>query len=290
MSKPRIGWIGLGHMGRPMATNLLKAGYALTVYNRTRATAEALGVAIADSPAALARGTDVVITMVADDASQEAVLFGPEGVAAGARPGQTVINMGTISPTLSRSVAERLDARGVAVLDAPVSGSVKPATDGTLVILVGGDAAAVAACRPIFDVLGKRTFHFGGHGQGATAKLAINMVLGTMLQALAEAVVFGEATGLDRDTLLDMIAETPCAAPILTLKSQSLRRRDYPAVFPLKHMAKDIRLALAAAAGVEIPAARTVSASFDAAERQGLGEQDVMAIVKLLEGTPADRG
>ncbi|MBI5165982.1 MAG: NAD(P)-dependent oxidoreductase [Magnetospirillum sp.] len=277
-------------MGRPMATNLLKAGYALTVYNRTRATAEALGVAIADSPAALARGADVVITMVADDASQEAVLFGPDGVAAGTRPGQTVINMGTISPILSRSVAERLDARGVAVLDAPVSGSVKPATDGTLVILVGGDAAAVAACRPIFDVLGKRTFHFGGHGQGATAKLAINMVLGTMLQALAEAVVFGEATGLDRDILLDMIAETPCAAPILTLKSQSLRRRDYPAVFPLKHMAKDVRLALAAAGGVEIPAARTVSASFDAAERQGLGEQDVMAIIKLLEGTAADRG
>lgn len=282
MSKPRIGWIGLGHMGVPMVANLVKAGYPLTVYNRTRAKAEGLGTAIADTPAHLAQTTDIIITMVADDAAQEAILFGPDGVAVGLQAGQTLINMGTISPEASRSAAQRLEPKGIHVLDAPVSGSVKPATDGTLVILTGGNAKTVADCQPIFDVLGKRTFHFGTHGQGANAKLTINMLLGMILQALAESVVYGDARGLDRGTLLDMIAETALASPLIQMKLPSLRQDSYPPAFPLKHMAKDFRLALAAAGSEEIPATRTVSASFQAAEQQGLGDQDVMAVIQIL--------
>jgi 3-hydroxyisobutyrate dehydrogenase-like beta-hydroxyacid dehydrogenase len=268
-------------MGVPMLGNLVKAGYDLTVYNRSRAKAEGLGLAIAASPAQLAANVDIVITMLADDAAQEAVLFGPEGVAEGLRPGQVVINMGTISPEASRAAAERLGRHGVAVLDAPVSGSVKPATDGTLVILVGGEAATLARCQPIFDVLGKRSFHFGGPGAGALAKLAINMLLGTTLQALAETVVFADGQGLERATLLDMIAETACASPIVNLKLPALRADAYPAAFPLKHMAKDFRLALAA--GATLPATQAVAATFAAAEAAGQGDNDVMAVIKALE-------
>jgi len=285
MSKPRIGWIGLGHMGVPMTANLMKAGFPLMVWNRTRSKAEAIeGAFVAASPADLAQGVDILVTMLSDDASQEEVLFGPGGVAEGAKIGQIIINMGTISPQASRSAAIRLGQLGVLVLDAPVSGSVKPATDGTLVILVGGDAEALARCQPVFDVLGKRTFHFGKAGQGANAKLAINMMLGTMLQAAAETVVFGEAAGLDRGLLLDMIAETPCASPIFNLKAPTIRADSYPPAFPLKHMAKDFRLMLEAANGADISVAEAVSANFQKAEAEGLGDQDVMAVIKVLEG------
>ncbi|OIQ93825.1 2-(hydroxymethyl)glutarate dehydrogenase [mine drainage metagenome] len=281
MAMVKIGWIGLGHMGVPMVRNLRAAGYALTLYNRTPGKAEGLGAALAASPAALAKAVDVVITMLADDAAQEAVLFGPGGVAEGLRPGQTVINMGTISPEASRRAAERLGALGVAVLDAPVSGSVKPATDGTLVILVGGAAEVVERCQPIFAVLGKKTLHFGGPGQGANAKLAINMLLGTLIEATAETVRFGEALGLERGQLLEMIGQSACASPIFQLKVPALLADDYPPAFPLKHMAKDFRLieAAAAAAGIGLPAAQAVAARFAAAEAQALGERDVMAVI-----------
>ena len=283
MTKPRIGWIGLGHMGVPMVGNLIAAGYALTLYNRTPGKADSLKGHFVSSPAELARQSDIVITMLSDDSGQESVLFGKDGVFSAARTGLTVINMGTVSPQASRDTAERLGKVGVDVLDAPVSGSVKPAQDGTLVILVGGDAAVLGRCQPIFDLLGKRTFHFGAHGQGSVAKLAINMMLGMTLEALAESVLFGEAGGLDRATLLEMIGETACTSPIVTLKLPSLKVDSYPAAFPLKHMAKDFRLALAESAGLDIPSGRATAASFAAAESRGLGDSDVMAVIKSLK-------
>lgn len=283
MTDLKIGWIGLGHMGVPMTANLIKAGYDLTVWNRSPEKAAGLGAAIAASPVDLARSVDVVITMLSDDASQDAVLFGSNGVAQGLKAGQIVINMGTISPETSRRTAERLGGLGVSVLDAPVAGSVKPATDGTLVILVGGDADILAKCQPIFDVLGKRTFHFGGAGQGSNAKLSINMLLGVMLQGVGESLTFGEALGLDRAQLLDMFAETPCASPILAMKTAPLKARDYPPAFPLKHMAKDFRLMLAAADGADTSVAQVVSDNFQKAEAQGLGDADVMAVIKVME-------
>jgi 3-hydroxyisobutyrate dehydrogenase-like beta-hydroxyacid dehydrogenase len=284
MSKPRIGWIGLGHMGVPMTANLQKAGFPLMVWNRTRSKAEAVaGAFVAASPAELASSADIIVTMVSDDASQEEVLFGPGGVAEGLSAGQVVINMGTISPAASRSAAERLGKLGVHVLDAPVAGSVKPATDGTLVILVGGEADVLARCQPIFEVLGKRTFHFGPAGQGANAKLSINMLLGILLQGVGESLTFGEAAGLDRSMLLEMFAETPCASPILAMKAPSLNAGDYPPAFPLKHMAKDFRLMLDAAKGSDTSLIEAASTNFRYAEEAGLGDQDVMAVIKVLE-------
>ncbi|MTJ80879.1 MAG: NAD(P)-dependent oxidoreductase [Telmatospirillum sp.] len=282
--KPKIGWIGLGHMGMPMSRNLLAAGYPVTVYNRTPGKADGLGCALAPSPAALAAASDVVITMVSDDASQDQVLFGEDGVAAGVSAGKTVINMGTVSPGASRDHAARLGRLGIDVLDAPVSGSVKPATDGTLLILVGGDKAVFERCQPIFDVLGKRSFHFGGHGQGANAKLAVNMMLGLTLQALAESVVLGAKTGLDTDMLLDMIGDAAVASPIIAMKSPSIRAGKFPAAFPLKHMAKDFGLAVEAAeaAGAAVPITRAACGTFASARKDGLGDNDIMAVLTEL--------
>ncbi|HXP97734.1 MAG TPA: NAD(P)-dependent oxidoreductase [Telmatospirillum sp.] len=285
MSASKIGWIGLGHMGVPMVTNLSKAGYPVTVYNRTRAKAEALGVPMADTSAALAASVEVIITMLADDASQEEVLFGKNGVAEGLSAGQTVINMGTISPAASRAHAKRLQDAGVHVLDAPVSGSTKPAADGTLVILVGGERAVFERHQPIFDVLGKRSFYFGDHGQGANAKLAINMMLGLTLQALAEAMVLGTESGLDRDSLLEMIGETAVASPIIAMKTPAIRANAFPAAFPLKHMAKDFGLAVEAAkaVGAELPITRQAAESFAKAQDNGLGDADIMAILTQIQ-------
>jgi len=284
MTGTKIGWIGLGYMGVPMVRNLVKAGFAVTVYNRTAAKAVEMGLPVAASPAELAAAVDVVITMVADDASQEAVLFGPDGIAAGARPGLSVINMGTISPEASRTQALRLSEMGIHVLDAPVSGSTKAATDAQLVILVGGEADVFARHQPIFAALGKRSFHFGGHGQGANAKLAINMLLGLTLQALSEAVVLGTKSGLDRDTLLEMIGTTAVASPIVAMKTPAIKAGQYPAAFPLKHMAKDFGLALDAAAkiGAELPITRTAADTFAKAKAAGLGDQDIMAILEQI--------
>ncbi|WP_158240513.1 NAD(P)-dependent oxidoreductase [Telmatospirillum siberiense] len=283
-AKAKIGWIGLGHMGLPMVRNLLSAGYPVSVYNRTPAKADALGCPVAATPAALAAASDIVITMVSDDASQEAVLFGADGVEQGLAAGRTVINMGTISPDASRAHAKRFAAKGIDVLDAPVSGSVKPATDGTLLILVGGEAAVFERCKPIFDLLGKRSFHFGGHGQGANAKLAVNMMLGLTLQALGEAVVLGTKTGLDTAMLLDMIGDAAVASPIIAMKTPSIKAGSFPAAFPLKHMAKDFRLASAAAAkaGADLPITRAATETFGEAEDSGLGDSDIMAVLAQL--------
>jgi len=284
MNTPAIGWIGLGHMGVPMARNVIKAGFPLTVFNRTPDKARDLGCKVAASAAALAKASDVLVTMLSDDAAQEEVLFGAGGVAAAMRPGTVVVNMGTMSPALSRSTAERLAARGVETLDAPVSGSVKPATEGTLVILVGGKTEVFARCRPLFDALGKKAFLFGGHGQGSRAKLAINMMLGLTLQALAEAVVLGESCGLDLDMVLDMVAEAAVASPIVNLKLPSIRKGDFTAAFPLRHMAKDFRLAVAEAGetGAPVPITRAACASYAKALSDGMGDLDIMAILKDL--------
>lgn len=282
MTHPKIGWIGLGHMGAPMAANLAKAGVPLTVYNRTPRDLPGIKVPVAASAAEAARGADIVVTMVSDDAAEEAVLFGPGGVAEALAPGQVVVNMGTVSPKLAVSVAERLAKRGVAALDAPVSGSVKPATDATLVILVGGAAEALETARPMFELLGKRTVHFGGPGQGARAKLAINLMLGVVMQGLAEAVTFGEASGLDTAALLDAIGESALASPLVAIKLAAIREGNFAAAFPLKHMAKDLRLASDAAAGATIPAAEVVRGSYELAVNDGLGDKDVIAILESL--------
>jgi 3-hydroxyisobutyrate dehydrogenase len=286
--KPAIGWIGLGNMGRPMVSNLLSAGYDVTVYNRTREIAVPFsekGAKLANSPRELAEQVDVVITMVSDSAALQAVFEGEEGLLAGVRAGQTVIDMSTVAPETSRQAAARLQEKGVSFLDAPVSGSVKPAAEGTLVILVGGDRSVFEKHLPIFDVLGKKAFYFGENGQGANAKLVINMLLGITMQGLSEALVLGAKTGLDRATLLEMIGVTACASPIIAMKTPNILEENFAAAFALKHMEKDFGLALEAAKHVQasLPATAASHQTFVAAKANGLGDQDIAAILLQLE-------
>jgi 3-hydroxyisobutyrate dehydrogenase len=286
--KPTIGWLGLGNMGLPMATNLLKAGYDVTVYNRTLSKAEplrALGAKVTDMAQGLAEQVDVVITMVSDGATLESVFAGEYGVYHGLRNGQTVIDMSTVAPETSRKLAAMAAEKGVAYLDAPVSGSVKPAQDGTLVILVGGEKEVYERHVPIFDVLGKQSFYFGANGQGNNAKLAINMMLGITLQGLSEALVLGAKTGLDRSTLLDMVSVTACASPIVLGKSPNILAENFDAQFALKHMEKDFGLAIDAAktAGAALPQTAAAHQTYVAAKANGLGDQDISAILLQLE-------
>ncbi|KEO85140.1 NAD(P)-dependent oxidoreductase [Tumebacillus flagellatus] len=284
----KLGWIGLGNMGQPMVTRLLNAGFDVTVYNRTRSKAEpfaAMGAKIADSPRELAAGVDTVITMVSDGETLEEVLFGEGGVLSGITAGQTVIDMSTVGPEPVQKAATEFAARGAKFLEAPVSGSVGPAKDGTLVILVGGDEAAYEAHKPVFDVLGKASFHFGENGQGANAKLAINLMLGVFLQGLSEALVLGSKAGLDRETLLKAIAQTAVAAPIVLGKTPSILADEFPAAFALKHMEKDFGLALHTAKKTEasLPVTSSAHQTYVAAKANGLGDHDLMAVLTQLE-------
>ncbi len=279
----RIGWIGLGNMGIPMATNLLNAGYDVTIFNRTKSKAEpliALGAGFADKPSALFDTCDLVITMVSDDEAVKAVYTGENGLLSGAAQGKIAVDMSTVSPNTSVFLAERCKAAGASFLDAPVSGSVQPAKEGKLIIMAGGDAETFAKVKPVFEVLGKMALHLGPNGAGSNAKLAINLLLGITVQGIAESVLFAKEHGIRTEDMLTIINESAVGTAISRMKTPSILSGEFPAAFALKHMAKDLRLAREA--GAPFPLAESANASYQAALREGYGEQDLMAILSFL--------
>lgn len=281
----KIGWIGLGNMGIPMAGNLLKAGYELSVYNRTKEKSKALleqGASFAESPSQLLQDCDVVISMLADDQAVKEVYLGAGGLLAHPVADKKIlIDMSTVSPSTSRQLYEACNNAGISFLDAPVSGSVQPAKEGKLVIMVGGDQESYEKVKPIFDVLGKLSLYLGQPGSGSSAKLAINLLLGITVQGIAESVLFANQLGIKTEDILTIINESAVGTAISRLKSSSILQGEYPAAFALKHMAKDLRLANDA---VHLtPAADAVYRTYQTALREGLGELDVMAIMKHLE-------
>ncbi|HEX2948535.1 MAG TPA: NAD(P)-dependent oxidoreductase, partial [Armatimonadota bacterium] len=280
--------IGMGNMGRPMAANLLKAGFDMTVYNRHPEKARELvvkGARCATTIADTVTGADVIITMVSNDVAVRETIFGEDGVLAHAATGQTLIDMSTVSPDLSREISEAVKPHGIHFLDAPVSGSVKPATEGTLVILVGGAQGDYERCLPLFQTMGKDIFYLGPNGSGAHMKLCINMLLGSIMQTVAESIVLAEKGGLTREQMLNVINVSACQTPIVKLKTPSYLNREYPAAFALKHMAKDFGLAMAQAQRlrVTLPITAAGNESFKAAENQGIANQDIAGIIKLIE-------
>lgn len=284
MNPQRIGWIGLGNMGTPMAKNLLKAGYAVTVFNRTKSKEEELiraGAASAGSPAALWQACDVVFTMLSDDAAVKDVYEGPQGLLSSVPAGRLAIDMSTVSPATSRYLAAACAQKGLRFLDAPVSGSVKPAQEGTLVIMVGGEEQAWQTAKPLLAHLGKAALHLGAAGAGTSAKLAINYFLGLTVQGLAETVLFARGLGIRTEDMLTIINEGALANAITKGKSANILQNDYKAAFALKHLAKDLRLAKEA--GLKGPLFPPLLDSFQHALTDGWGEDDVMAILKHLE-------
>ncbi|HTI90919.1 MAG TPA: NAD(P)-dependent oxidoreductase [Puia sp.] len=284
MATKRIGWIGLGNMGMPMVKNLLKAGFEVSVYNRTVGKAAALvelGASVAGSPGELWEKADTVITMVADDNALRQVHEGPDGLLAGAGAGgRVVIDMSTVSPATTKELAAKLAARGVDYLDAPVSGSVKPAELGQLVIMVGGKKAVYEAAAPIFEKLGKASFHLGEQGSGNNAKLAINLFLSFTMQGLAEAVNFAREKGVAPAEMMAVINESAVGSAFAKLKTPNFVNDQYPAAFALKLMAKDLRLVKEQ--GMHSPGGLVVEESFRQAAAEGLGEEDLSAIIKFI--------
>lgn len=289
MGAPKIAFIGLGSMGGGMASRLLDSGAHVTVYNRTRSKGEEVasrGAVLAMSPAAAAAGADVVFLSLATSEVVSQLLFGPDGVVESLPKGAIVADMSTVAPAFAVSLRDRLAETGHKALDACVLGNAQHAKDGELRFMIGGAAEDVETVRPVIAHLAKEIVHLGDAGKGATAKLALNLLMGIEMQALAEAVVFGEKAGLDRSVLIKLIAASGYSAPVMKFKAGVMARRAFENPdFRLKLMRKDLGLVLAetAALGVPMPATAASHDWLTNAKNQGLGEHDCASILAILE-------
>ncbi|MGH9675701.1 MAG: NAD(P)-dependent oxidoreductase, partial [Candidatus Acidiferrum sp.] len=267
-SPRKIGLIGLGLMGRPMGMNLLKAGHALTVWNRTAGRADELvaaGARLAKSPREAAEGCEVLFTVVSDPPGLEEVLWGSgaakdgkrDGALSGLKSGSMYIDCSTVSPALARKIAGACAERGVRFLDAPMTGGDWGAKKGELVFMVGGDEATLKDAEPILRVVGKKWFHLGPNGAGQTIKLAMNLILALQVDALAEALALVTGAGLAGERLVEVMQSSMARAPVLDIKSQNLLKGEFTPSFPLRLMHKDMGLALdlAKQLGLQLPAA-----------------------------------
>ncbi|MCY3935954.1 MAG: NAD(P)-dependent oxidoreductase [Chloroflexi bacterium] len=289
MSNQRaIGFIGLGIMGRGMAHNLLRAGFALTVWNRTRskmADLVAAGAQAADSPAAVAQQSEITITCVSDTPDVQTVILGEDGAIHGAAPGSLIIDTSTISPQATREIAASLSAAQIHMLDAPISGGSEGAENGTLSIMVGGDAAQVARAKPAFEAMGKTITHVGEIGAGQTVKIVNQiLVVGNMLAA-SEALLVAAAGGLDLQKALQAVEAGAAGSWMLSNRAPQIFVRDFRPGFTIDLQQKDLRLAMEAAdqLGVPLLATSLIHQLYKTLQLQGLGGEGNHALVKALE-------
>jgi 3-hydroxyisobutyrate dehydrogenase-like beta-hydroxyacid dehydrogenase len=291
----RIGFLGLGIMGSRMAANVARAGFTLTVWTHTPGKAARWaaehGARVADTPAQAARESDIVVSMVVDGAQVASVLTGSEGVIEAARPGLLCVDMSTIAPPDTRRIGAALQAAGVPMLDAPVTGSSPRAEDGSLTIMVGGAAEDFARARPVLATMGKLIVHVGELGQGEMLKLINNALGAANAAAVAEALLLADAAGVDLDAFTEVAAAGSGASAQLALKSAAMRTHDYAPLFKTAHMLKDVRLCLeeAQAAGVPFPAAAHARDLLTAAMARGYGEQDYASLIEAAEGLAGRR-
>ena len=282
MNTKNIGWIGLGNMGIPMSQQLIKAGYPVTVYNRSKekeASLKAMGAAIASSPNELIQQTDIVFIMVSNDEAISEIFNGDVGLLSAKAAGKIIINMSTVSPGISKQMAALCREQGNDYLDAPVSGSVKQAEEGQLVIMVGGEANTFEQARPILEKLGKLALLVGSNGAGNTAKLAINTLLGFHAQGLAETIVFAQQNHIKTEDMLSIINNSALGNVFAKIKGDAIMKDNYQAAFALKHIAKDLRLAKAE--GLDTPLAQVAYQTFQAAEPEH-GDEDIIAVIKQI--------
>ena len=284
MNLPSVGWIGLGNMGIPMCRNLIKAGYPLTVYNRTKDKEKPLtdaGASLAESATALLSACSIVFTMVSDDEAVKEIYTGKDGLLQSPNSkGKLLINTSTISPETSKWLAAQCNKKGVAYLEAPVSGSVKPAEDAALIILAGGSKEAFDKAKPVLDCLGKRVMHLGDCGTASLAKLAINLLVGFNVQGLAETMIFARRHGIDANDMLTIINEGGCGNGITKAKTPLLLSGDYKPAFSVKNTAKDMRLIKNA--GIETPMAEALINTYQTALKKH-ADEDMMAVIKVFD-------
>ena len=284
----RIGFIGLGIMGKPMAHNLLKAGYSLTVYNRSDGPVEELvaaGATAAASPQAVAANADVVVTIVTDTPDVQQVLLGENGVIHTIAQDAVVIDMSTISPTATREIVRSIQEKGASMLDAPVSGGEGGAIAGALSIMVGGEEAVFNRCLPIFETLGKNIVHVGQSGAGQLTKLCNQIAVAVTNLAMSEALIFGAKSGLDLKKMQHAIQGGAAGSWQLSNLAPRVLERDFAPGFMVKLQQKDLRLVLQEADRLKLslPATSLVHHLFHALESQGAGDEGTQALVKVLE-------
>ena len=289
MASSSVSVLGMGRMGAAMAKTLSEAGFEVTVWNRSpdpaRTVADAIGANVAGTPREAAGVADIVLTSLADDGAVRAVYSGPDGIAAGIRPGTVVVEMSTIDPSVVDEIGSLVDAAGADLVDAPVSGSVQLVAQGKLTIMAGGDAQAIERARRVLDALSARLFHVGERGSGATIKLAVNALVHGINGALAEALVLAEAAGVERATAYEVFVAGAGGAPFVQYKQAAYQDPDgAPVAFSLDLVAKDLDLitALGERVGVEMPVSLANLALARRAIEAGLGGRDMSALAVFL--------
>ena len=286
----RVAFLGLGIMGSRMAANLARAGFELTVWNRTRAKAEQFcaehaGARLAQTPAQAVADAEIVVTMVVDGPQVEQVLLGADGAAQAARAGSLFIDCSTIGPAATHAIAAALSERGIRMIDAPVTGSAPRAHDGTLTIMVGGASEDFERARPLLEAMGKVIVHAGPLGHGQMVKLINNAVAATNAAVVGQALVLAARAEVDLDALTAVMRAGSGASTMLELKAGPMRKHDYTTLFKLDHMLKDVRLCLeeGEAAGAPFPFAALTREILVAATGLGFGEDDFAALIEVLE-------
>ncbi|XP_068665577.1 glyoxylate/succinic semialdehyde reductase 1-like [Aristolochia californica] len=282
-----VGFLGLGIMGKAMSMNLLKNGFKVTVWNRTLSKCEELvehGASIGETPAAVIKKCKYTIAVLSDPAAALSVVFDKGGVLGEISSGKGYIDMSTVDADTSSKISEAITKKGGYFLEAPVSGSKKPAEDGQLVILAAGEKALYEEAVPAFDVMGKKSFYLGEVGNGAKMKLVVNMIMGSMMNAFSEGLVLADRSGLNQQTLLDVLDLGAIANPMFKLKGPTMIKGSYPPAFPLKHQQKDMRLALALGDenAVSMPVAAAANEAFKKARSLGYGVNDFSAVHEVV--------
>ncbi len=284
----KIGFIGLGIMGQGMARNIRKAGFSLTVWNRTASKMEPLvteGATAASNPAQVAAQSDIIVICVSDTPDVQAVIKGEAGVLEGARPGSLVIDCSTISPIVTRQLAEALAERQVAMLDAPVSGGSEGAAQGTLSIMVGGEAKDFERALPVLQAMGRKITHVGTNGAGQTVKLVNQILVVGHALALSEALLFAQAGGVDLQKTIEAVSAGAAGSWMLSNRGPQVIRRDWRPGFTVDLQQKDVRLVLGAAdeLGVPLPGTALIHQLYRTLQARGLGGDGNHALVKALE-------
>ncbi len=284
----KVGFIGLGIMGGPMARNLIQEGYELVLYNRTREKAEDLageGATVAVSPKEVAEQSDVIITMLPDSPQVEEVLAGEEGVFEGVREGTLVVDMSTISPVVTRELAEQAGEHGASMLDAPVSGGDVGAQQGTLSIMAGGSEEDFARAKPLFEVMGKTITHVGPVGAGQTAKACNQIIVALNIEAVSEALVLGSKAGVDPAKILDALSGGLAGSAVMEAKKEKMLGHSFDPGFRIELHHKDLGIALAAGReyGVSLPVTAILDQMLESLKAKGRGDKDHSAILTLIE-------
>jgi 3-hydroxyisobutyrate dehydrogenase-like beta-hydroxyacid dehydrogenase len=280
----RVAFLGLGIMGQSMATNLVKAGHEVAVWNRSTGK-QVEGARVAMTPAEAAQGVEVVWMAVSDTAAVESVLFGPDGVESSLTEGMIVVDSSTISPSATRKFAERVAKKGAHYVDSPMTGSKVAAEAGTLLFMVGGDEADIERLKPLYAAIGKKIFQMGEVGKGQSTKLVMNLQIALIYEGFAEALTLAAKLGVDAEKLIPLVNASMVKSGVVEYKAPFVLNRDFSPNFPLRLMRKDIRLALDAAKEVraKLPALETVEEVYDLAIEDGHADLDYAATLLLLE-------